>query len=111
MILIEKLNFIFISFRNQSSSSDDEDDVDEPNEGATVRERALSFTTEEYEQLQMSYSAVKAELNKLAEKLGMMCAVYKDMQIARLVKLRIAATSKIEHFLFDSTDFLFKSIF
>ena len=35
------------------------------------------------------------ELNKLAEKLGMMCAVYKDMQIARLVKLRIAATSKL----------------
>lgn len=25
----------------------------------------------------------------------MMCAVYKDMQIARLVKMRIAATSKI----------------
>jgi hypothetical protein len=37
---------------------------------------------------------VKIELNKLAEKLGMMCAVYKDMQLARIVKLRIAATSE-----------------
>lgn len=58
-----------------------------------MRARAFSFTTEEYEQLQVSYNAVKADLSKLAEKLGMMCAVYKDMQIARLVKLRIAATS------------------
>ena len=59
-----------------------------------MRARAFSFTNEEYEQLQASYNSVKAELSKLAEKLGMMCAVYKDMQIARLVKLRIAATSK-----------------
>jgi len=28
----------------------------------------------------------------------MMCAVYKDMQLARLVKLRIAATSKFKLF-------------
>jgi len=41
---------------------------------------------------------VKIELNKLAEKLGMMCAVYKDMQLARIVKLRIAATSKLRLF-------------
>lgn len=54
----------------------------------------VSFTSEEYEQLQTSYSAVKMESNKLAERLGMMCAVYKDMQLARIVKLRIAANSK-----------------
>jgi hypothetical protein len=62
------------------------------------RERTLSFTAEEYEQLQASYSSVKVELNELAENLGMMCAVYKDMQLALLVKLRIAATSKLELF-------------
>ncbi|UJR27464.1 hypothetical protein I4U23_008751 [Adineta vaga] len=62
-------------------------------EDGTGRERAVSFTADEHEQLQASYSSVKVELNELAENLGMMCAVYKDMQLARLVKLRIAATS------------------
>ncbi len=75
---------------NSSYSSEEED--------GSGRERSLSFTSEEYEQLQTSYSSVKIELNKLAEKLGMMCAVYKDMQLARLVKLRIAATSKLKLF-------------
>jgi hypothetical protein len=75
---------------SHSYSSDDEEG------GGSGRERTLSFTSEEHEQLQTSYNSVKAELNKLAEKLGMMCAVYKDMQIARLVKLRIAATSKLK---------------
>ncbi len=75
---------------SHSYSSEDED--------SNGRERALSFTSEEYEQLQTSYSSVKIELNKLAEKLGMMCAVYKDMQLARLVKLRIAATSELKLF-------------
>lgn len=56
----------------------------------------MSFTSEEYEQLQISYSTVKIESNKLAERLGMMCAVYKDMQLARIVKLRIAANSKFD---------------
>ena len=56
--------------------------------------RPLPFTSEEYERLQASYTSVKMESNKLAERLGMMCAVYKDMQLARLVKLRIASTSK-----------------
>jgi hypothetical protein len=91
--------------RSQSSSSEDED---EGANGAAVpmRARAFSFTTEEYEHLQVSYNAVKAELSKLAEKLGMMCAVYKDMQIARLVKLRIAATSNYH----DSCPDLFDSV-
>ncbi|CAF0759960.1 unnamed protein product [Adineta ricciae] len=68
-----------------SYSSDDED--------GNGRTRALSFTVQEYQQLQTSYTSVKVELNELAENLGMMCAVYKDMQLARLVKLRIAATA------------------
>lgn len=78
---------------SQSYSSEEEEE-----EEGNSRERALSFTSEEYEQLQTSYSSVKIELNKLAEKLGMMCAVYKDMQLARLVKLRIAATSMLKLF-------------
>lgn len=90
-------------FRSESSSSDEEDERDAQNEGFTARERALSFTTEEYEQLQISYNSVKAELSKLAEKLGMMCAVYKDMQIARIVKMRIAATSNISHPIFNGS--------
>lgn len=99
---LEREIFYYNRFRHRqsSSSSDDEDENDEQNGGATVRERALSFTTEEYEQLQTSYNFVKADLNKLAEKLGMMCAVYKDMQIAQIVKLRIAATSKIVEIVF-----------
>ncbi|CAF4612465.1 unnamed protein product, partial [Rotaria sp. Silwood2] len=70
-----------------SYSSDEEDGV------SGVREHTLSFTSDEYEKLQTLYTSVKVQLNKLAEKLGMMCAVYKDMQLARLIKLRIAATS------------------
>ncbi|CAF1097053.1 unnamed protein product, partial [Rotaria sordida] len=57
------------------------------------RERTLLYTSDEYEKLQTLYTSVKVQLNKLAEKLGMMCAVYKDMQLARLIKLRIAGTS------------------
>ncbi|CAF1993052.1 unnamed protein product [Rotaria magnacalcarata] len=74
------------SLISTSYSSDEED-------GENSRERTLSFTSEEYEKLQTLYTSVKVELTKLAEKLGMMCAVYKDMQLARLIKLRIAATS------------------
>ena len=83
------------SFRSSHSQSSAGEDEEEDDAGVVMpRKRAFSFTSEEYEQLQTSYSSVKAELNKLAERLGMMCAVYKDMQIARLVKLRIAATSE-----------------
>jgi predicted regulator of Ras-like GTPase activity (Roadblock/LC7/MglB family) len=95
------MSIVFL-LRHHSSSSDDDDDGDEHHNVAAAaaaaagaaRERTFSFTTDEYEQLQIAYNSVKADLNRLAEKLGMMCAVYKDMQIARLVKLRIAATSK-----------------
>lgn len=87
--------YYFSSSCSYSYSSEDED--------GAVRERSLSFTSEEYERLQTSYSSVKVQLNKLAEKLGMMCAVYKDMQLARLVKLRIAATSMLKLFLFDDS--------
>ncbi len=82
--------YLYNFFVSYSYSSEDED--------GSGREHRLSFTSEEYEHLQTSYSSVKIELNKLAEKLGMMCAVYKDMQLARLVKLRIAATSKFKLF-------------
>ncbi|CAF3599141.1 unnamed protein product [Rotaria sp. Silwood1] len=71
-----------------SYSSDEEDGG-----GGGVRDHTLSYTSEENEKLQTLYTSVKVQLNKLAEKLGMMCAVYKDMQLARLIKLRIAATS------------------
>ena len=84
LFLVEVLFFFLI--RN-SYSSDDED--------GNGRTRALSFTVQEYQQLQTSYTSVKVELNELAENLGMMCAVYKDMQLARLVKLRIAATGQL----------------
>lgn len=77
-----------ILYFSHSYSSEDED-------GITTRERQSSFPSNEYDQLQKSYTSVKIEMNKLAEKLGMMCAVYKDMQLARIVKLRIAATSSI----------------
>ncbi|CAF1319950.1 unnamed protein product [Adineta steineri] len=78
---------------SNSYSSEEEDGTSTGPVPGHGRERAFSFTPEEYEQLQNSYSSVKAESNELAENLGMMCAVYKDMQLARLVKLRIAATS------------------